>query len=133
MIKTNLHLSLLKFGEVKLTRLLIIGAGREQVYAYQTAKKMGLEVTGTDIDSEAPGFKVADDKLICSTRDPQQTLQSVIDYTKTKQIDGVMTIANDVSLTVAIIAKHFGAASATPPTCGCVPLSVCRSCCCEAG
>ena len=30
--------------------LLIIGAGREQVEAYQTARKMGLKVIGTDIN-----------------------------------------------------------------------------------
>ena len=61
---------------VKLDKtLLIIGAGREQVYAYQLATEMGLRVVGTDMDPKAPAFEHADHNLMASTRDVSKTLE----------------------------------------------------------
>lgn len=88
-------------------RLLIIGAGLEQIEAYKIARKMGLYVIGTDINPKAPAFNFADEKIIASTRDVQETVSKVKKYVKDKPINGVMTIANDVPLTVAIVAKEF--------------------------
>lgn len=85
--------------------LLIIGAGREQIPAYQIAKKMGLTVIGTDRNPNAPAFDFADQKLICSTRDANHTLETVLEFSKKKSINGVMTIANDVPFTVALVAN----------------------------
>lgn len=97
-----------KLGEVLLTKnLLIIGAGREQISVYQSAKKMGLFVIGTDINPEAPAFDYADKKLICSTRNAVETLEVVLDYSKNNRIDGVMTVANDVPFTVALVADKL--------------------------
>lgn len=62
--------------------LLIIGAGREQIPAYQIAKKMGLNVIGTDRNPNAPAFDFADKKLICSTRDANHTLETVLEFSK---------------------------------------------------
>lgn len=92
----------------KLTKsLLIIGAGREQVPVYQIAKKMGLFIIGTDIDPQAPAFEFADVKLHCSTRNAQETLETVLEYAKVNSIDGVMTVANDVPFTVALVADNL--------------------------
>ena len=88
--------------------LLIIGAGREQIPAYQIAKKMGLTVIGTDRNPDAPAFDFADKKLICSTRDANHTLETVLEFSKKNPINGVMTIANDASLTVALVANTLG-------------------------
>jgi len=88
-------------------RLLIIGAGLEQVPAYKLAKKMGLYVVGTDMNPKAPAFEFSDDKIIASTRDVEDTLMKVKKYAKKNQINGVMTIANDVPLTVATVASEF--------------------------
>jgi len=88
-------------------KLLIIGAGVEQVEAYKIAKKMGLYVIGTDINPKAPAFRYADEKIIASTRDVIDTVAKVKEYTKSNQISGVMTIANDVPLTVATVASEF--------------------------
>ena len=88
-------------------RVLIIGAGLEQIEAYKIAKKMGLYVIGTDMNPKAPAFNFADEKIIASTRDVQETVSKVKKYVKDKPIDGVMTIANDVPLTVATVAKEF--------------------------
>lgn len=92
----------------KLTKsLLIIGAGREQVPVYQIAKKMGLFIIGTDINPQAPAFEFADVRLHCSTRNAQETLETVLEYAKVNSIDGVMTVANDVPFTVALVADKL--------------------------
>jgi len=89
--------------------LLIIGAGIEQIKAYQLAKKMGLLVAGTDINSNAPGFKFADYKIKASTRDISETVKAVKKFHQSvHQNNGIMTLANDVPLTVASIAKELG-------------------------
>ncbi len=90
---------------------LIIGAGIEQVRAYELASSMGYHVVGTDWDPEAPAFNLADDRIIASTRDPQDTLNAVIKYCQENPgypLAGVMTIANDVPVTVATVAEYFG-------------------------
>lgn len=89
-------------------RLLIIGAGLEQVPAYQLARKKGLVVVGTDMDPEAPAFEFADDALVASTRNVDETLAVVKAYASKYPIDGVMTIANDVPYTVAAVAEALG-------------------------
>ena len=87
---------------------MIIGAGREQVAAYERAKEMGLRIIGTDMDKNAPAFQLSDFQLICSTRDVEKTLCEVIKFSKNHSIDGVMTVANDVPYTVARVAEHLG-------------------------
>ncbi len=84
--------------------LLIIGAGIEQIQAYTEAKKLGLHVIGTDINPNAPAFKHADDQIIASTRDPMDTIYKAKQYHDKKKINGVMTVANDVPLTVSKVA-----------------------------
>lgn len=85
-------------------RLLIIGAGVEQVKAYKIAREMGLTVVGSDMNPEAPAFEYADERIMASTRDPEETVRRAMDFSREKSIHGVMTIANDVPLTVASVA-----------------------------
>ncbi|MGE5514869.1 MAG: ATP-grasp domain-containing protein [Bacteroidota bacterium] len=88
--------------------LLIIGAGAEQIPAYQSAHARGLTVIGSDMNPDAPAFAHADHRLLASTRDPQQTLDAVAALAGRLRIDGVMTIANDVPYTVAVVAESLG-------------------------
>jgi len=90
---------------MKKKKLLIIGGGAEQIPAYQIAKERGLTVIGTDINEDAPALKLADHYLIASTRDPDATLIAVQNFSKKSKIHGVMTIANDVALTVSTISN----------------------------
>ena len=89
--------------------VIIIGAGREQVPAYLAARKMGLKIISTDIDENAPGFRYADHKLLVSTREVEQTFQTVKKFCKSEKIrvNGVFTVANDVPMTVAKIADYY--------------------------
>lgn len=89
-------------------KLLIIGAGYEQIKAYEIAKEMGLYVIGTDKNPNASAFEYADEKLISSSRDSNQTLKIIKKYSKKNKIDGVITVANDSAITVATIANYLG-------------------------
>ena len=100
----------------KLKKIVLIGAGREQVQAYRQAKEMGLHVVGTDMDPEAPAFSEADDVLICSTRDVEETLASIKAYAASHPVHGVMTVANDVPYTVARVARELKLPG-IPPEC----------------
>ena len=95
-------------SDKKSKSLLIIGAGLEQVPAYKLAKKRGLTVIGTDVNPNAPGFEFSDFQLIASTRNLDQTVSVVLEFAQEHTIDGVMTIANDVPLIVATLAKKLG-------------------------
>ncbi len=89
--------------------LLIIGAGIEQIRAYELAHEMGYGVVASDMNSNAPALSYADYTIIASTRDPEETIRGVVQFQKShKPIDGVMTLANDVPLTVAMVARRFG-------------------------
>lgn len=87
---------------------MIVGAGVEQVPAYQAAKQRGLTVVGTDANRSAPGLALADHVLIASTRDAEATVAMALEFRRSHPIDGVMTIANDVPYTVARVADAIG-------------------------
>lgn len=87
---------------------MIIGGGAEQVPAYELARRRGLFVVGTDLDSNAPALRLADHVLIASTRDAEHTVGQAVNFNATHHIDGVMTIANDVPYTVARVAEALG-------------------------
>lgn len=88
--------------------LLIVGAGAEQVPAYRAAKARGLTVVGSDMNPDAPAFAWTDYRLTASTRDAQATLAATRKFAANRRIDGVMTIANDVPYTVAVVAEALG-------------------------
>jgi biotin carboxylase len=87
--------------------LLIIGGGAEQLPAYEVAKKRGLTIVATDVDASAPALHLADYVLLASTRDADETVEKVLQFSESYKIDGVMTIANDVPYTVARVAKEL--------------------------
>ena len=90
-------------------KLVIIGAGAEQIYAYKLARESGYYVISTDQAPSAPAAKFADYFIQASTRDADETLAALKDYCrKNGPINGVMTIANDVPLTVARVAEYYG-------------------------
>ncbi|MBF0481743.1 MAG: ATP-grasp domain-containing protein, partial [Desulfovibrionaceae bacterium] len=89
-------------------RLLIVGAGQEQVPLYRLALDMGLSVTGSDQNPGAPGFAFADRVLIASTRDPDATVRAALASHGERPISGVITIANDAPVTVAAAALALG-------------------------
>ncbi len=91
--------------------LIIIGADLEQLEVYKRARDMGLRVVGVDPDPEAPAFKFADDAIVTSIVDEEETLVSVLNFFRKhpeQSIAGVMTMACDQPVTVATVAEHIG-------------------------
>jgi len=86
-------------------KLMIIGAGREQVPAIINARKLGYETVVTDINKHAPGFAYADYAEVASTADFDGNLKVAKQY----QIDGIMTLGSEVAVPiVAKIARMLG-------------------------
>ena len=89
--------------------LLIVSAGIEAIPGIKLAKEMGLKVIASDKDPNAPGFQFADERILASTYDIEETLKAVQKYRQEiGPIHGVMCIASDVPLTVATVAKRLG-------------------------
>jgi biotin carboxylase len=99
---------------------MIIGAGAEQVPAYEAAKQRGLVVVGTDMNPGAPGLALADYKIIVSSRDAETTESMAVEFHRTHPVHGVMTIANDVPYTVARVAQALGLPSISLDAAKCV-------------
>ncbi|MEW5801181.1 MAG: ATP-grasp domain-containing protein [bacterium] len=89
--------------------LWIVSGGSEAVPGIMTARKMGLHVVVSDLNPHAPGFAVADDRIVVSTYDSEATKEAARKYHRTvRPIDGVICIASDVPLTVASVADSLG-------------------------
>jgi biotin carboxylase len=85
--------------------LLVVGGGIEAIPGLQKAKNLGLHVVVSDADPEAPGFRCADDRLIASTYNIDETVAAASKYHRSvRPIEGVMCIASDIPLTVASVA-----------------------------
>lgn len=86
-------------------RILVVGAGREQVAAIVMAREMGFEVFASDRNPAAPGFAFADHVFVVSTTDVEGNLAVVRQHA----IDGVMTLISETAVpVVAEIARAFG-------------------------
>jgi biotin carboxylase len=88
--------------------LLIVSGGVEACHGIKRAKEMGLRVVCSDMDPQAPGFAIADDRIISSTYDAEATADAAARYVaETAPLDGVLTIGADVPLTVAAVAHRL--------------------------
>ena len=95
-------------GEYNGKNLLIIGAGLLQVPVIKIANEIGLKTIVTDYNDNAPGMKMADYKLVISTRDIDGTVRIAKEFNEKIKIDGVITVGTDASMTVAAVANALG-------------------------
>ncbi|HWA28511.1 MAG TPA: ATP-grasp domain-containing protein [Lacunisphaera sp.] len=85
--------------------LMIIGGAKEHSFGVLAARKLGCKVLVTDGSPAAEAFAVADYHAVASTYDIDQTLAAARAHLAGGgRIDGVMTLASDVPLTVASVA-----------------------------
>ncbi|MGN2337487.1 ATP-grasp domain-containing protein [Clostridium cagae] len=87
-------------------KLLILGAGKEQVPAITRAKNKGIYTIVLDMNENAEGFKYADEYHIVSIRDEKALIDFARKYDK--KIDGVITIASDIPHMVSRVAQEIG-------------------------
>lgn len=77
----------------------------EAVPGIQRARRLGYHVVVADRNPTAPGMRFAHDTLIASTYDVDGMVAAARRYaTRVRPIDGVLSIAADVPLTVAAVA-----------------------------
>ncbi|MCE9524242.1 MAG: ATP-grasp domain-containing protein [Alphaproteobacteria bacterium] len=89
--------------------LLIVSGGVQALHGIKRAKDFGYHVVVSDLNPNAPGFAVADESIIASTYDVDETVAAAQRYHHTvRPIDGVITIGCDVPLTVASVADRLG-------------------------
>jgi biotin carboxylase len=86
--------------------LLVVSGGSEALAGIERAREMGLHVVVSDGDPLAPGAAAADEALLASTYDVQATVAAARRFQgSVRPIDGVISIASDVPLTVAAVAS----------------------------
>jgi len=89
--------------------LFIVSGGVEALPAVKLAKDLGLHVVVSDMNPKAPAIAVADDFLLASAYDVEETVDAARRYHQgVRRLDGVMCIASDVPLTVASVAAELG-------------------------
>ncbi len=95
-------------SKIKGKTILIIGGGLLQVPVIETAKSMKLKVVVADMNPESPGFKIADEKMIMSTKDIEGMVREAKRFFEKEPVHGVMTAGTDASMTVAAVANALG-------------------------
>jgi len=91
-------------------RLLILGAGEEQISAISLAKQIGLFVISADANPKAPGLTLADVGISIDIKD----IPSIISIAKKYNIDGVMAHAVEIPVVIARVAQTLGLPSISP-------------------
>ena len=87
----------------------MVSGGAEAVPGIRLAKRMGLHVVVSDGSARAPGLCEADDGIIASTYDVAETVEAAREYSRTvRPLDGVISVAADVPVTVASVAEALG-------------------------
>jgi biotin carboxylase len=86
-------------------RLLVLGAGHQQVPLLAAARALGCRVIAADYRAENPGHAQADESRIVSTTDHEAVLAAAREL----DIDGVLTYGSDVSSpAVTYVAETLG-------------------------
>lgn len=87
----------------------IVSGGAEAVPGIRRAKDMGLHVVVSDGNPKAPGALLADSFVLASTYDVNATVEAAKRYHREQRpVNGVISVASDVPLTVASIATALG-------------------------
>jgi biotin carboxylase len=87
----------------------IVSGGAEAVPGIRRVRELGYHVVVSDLNPEAPGFAEADDQVRASTYDVDATVAAAERYNRTvRPLDGVLSMAADVPMTVAAVADSLG-------------------------
>lgn len=85
-------------------RLLVVGGGAEAVPGLLRLRSLGARLAVSDRDVHAPGFAIAEERILASTYDVEETVAAARALDARWPVDGVLCIAADVPLTVASVA-----------------------------
>ena len=89
--------------------LLFISGGYESIPGIELANKMGYCTIVSDGNPNAPGYKVSNYKIVADTYNVDETLRKVKHFhDNIRAVDGVISVAADVPVTVSSIAEMLG-------------------------
>lgn len=91
--------------------LVVLGASSDQLFLIRTAQAMGLRVLAFDMNADSPGFALAEDHAVISTRDVPALCGYLDTYSAENSIAGVLTMGSDIPDIVAAVAHHLGTPS----------------------
>lgn len=98
-----------KQTNLQIETIFLLGASADQLFAIRTAKAMGLRVLVADMNPDSPGFALADDFAVISTRDVSGLKVFADDYQRRgHRIDGVLVMGSDIPQVVCELAEHLG-------------------------
>jgi biotin carboxylase len=83
-------------------KLLVLGAGRQQLGLLRAARQRGVVIVAVDRDPAAPGFAFADRRALISFED-EPALHRLAEA---ERVDGVISPANDWSVGIAARVAH---------------------------
>ena len=87
--------------------VLILSGGVEALEGIRIAHRMGLKVVVADGNPEAPGRDLADDFILVNIYNPEDVLASVKKYADNNVINGVITVAADNPMSVALTTEYL--------------------------
>jgi len=89
--------------------ILLLGASADQVFAIRTAKAMGLRALTVDQNPGSPGFELADEYAVVSTRDVRALVAFLDERRRTGgRVDGVLVMGSDIPEVVVALCEHLG-------------------------
>ena len=91
-------------SDLKGHRLLVVGGGAEALPGLLRLRALGARLAVSDRDAHAPGFAIAEERILASTYDVEETVAAARALDARWPVDGVLCIASDVPLTVASVA-----------------------------
>ena len=86
--------------------LIILGAGPQQVKAYQVAKNLGLKIVGVDFNPDAEARYLCDYFVLASVKDADECISKLASMNI--RFSGVITCGVEVSPQVSKISDYFG-------------------------
>jgi biotin carboxylase len=89
--------------------IVLLGASSDQLFLYRTAREMGLAILAVDQNPASPGFALADEHALVSTRDVD-AISGALDERRARgwRFAGVTTMGSDIPDVVARVAAHLG-------------------------
>ena len=96
---------ILKYEEIIMKKILLLGGSAQQVIAIETAKRLGYYTVLCDFLPDNPGQYVADKFYLASTTDKD----AILKVAQEEKIDGILAYASDPAApTAAYVAEKLG-------------------------
>ncbi len=87
--------------------ILILNGSVEALEGIRIAQRMGLKVVVADGNPKAPGRDLADDFILTNIYNAEDVLASVKKYAKNHIINGIITVAADNPMSVALTTEYL--------------------------